>query len=758
MKEWLNRVHCTDALHGLRQLEEGVVDLLVTDPPYGYSFMGKSWDKGVPKTDIWKECLRVLKPGSFAFIMSAPRQDVQAQMIMNLKEAGFVMAFTPLYHAYASGFPKATNISKSVDKRGGRPPEEFKAFASYIKEKREESGLSMKDISQHFPSKTGGLTGCVWNWENGANVPTKKQMIILRDKLKLDNRFDELIERVEAEREIQGTDKNWGKKGSTPFVNYGEFDIKNKPATPEAQSLDGAYAGFQPKPATEIIIRAQKPEDIYTKLTIITSQTIKLLQDVEKWTNVNSVEKSLRQAKTLREYIAQGNATEKIIQEATVNIGRVAKHNGLMDMLKSTLEELMEKQDTNWSIGLLWRSILVESLSKANKYTTKMVKEQIIELRTLNLLIYQSIQESIITQEKTKQNGLKLNVIIVEDIILSVLTRLQSLREISVQKTVSTNTFVVSLKLSAKNVQENLRLEVSGLLEKESIAHKNVIKKPEVSVVLVAMKPLSEKTYVDQALQNGKGITWLDDCRIPTEGESEINFRENAKNHNLSATSMWNPEGINEVRNDFAFKGRFPANLLVSDDVLNDGTITKGLYRPNCVGKKYGETEALFAGGEKNEANCLYNDSGSFSRYFDLDKWFINKLPRSVQETFPFLIVAKAAKSEKNKGLTGFEEEQVNDGRSVPPDNAFQRGKTLRKNVHPTVKPLKLMSYLITLGSREHDVVLDPFLGSGTTAIAARQLTRKFIGFEINKEYHAIAEARIKRYMEQTKLHEVLND
>ena len=77
----LNKIHCMDALEGLKQLEDESVDLLCTDPPYGYSFMGKDWDKAVPSVEIWKECLRVLKSGAFAFVMSAPRSDVQAEMM-----------------------------------------------------------------------------------------------------------------------------------------------------------------------------------------------------------------------------------------------------------------------------------------------------------------------------------------------------------------------------------------------------------------------------------------------------------------------------------------------------------------------------------------------------------------------------------------------------------------------------------------------------------------------------------------------------
>ena len=132
----------------------------------------------------------------------------------------------------------------------------------------------------------------------------------------------------------------------------------------------------------------------------------------------------------------------------------------------------------------------------------------------------------------------------------------------------------------------------------------------------------------------------------------------------------------------------------------------------------------------------------SYSRYFSLDKW---------SERYPFLIVPKASKSEKNKGVNTIPI-KVNDGRNTPIDNPFQRGETLRSNTHPTVKPLKLFSYLITMGSREEDIILDPFCGSGTTLIAAHNLHRKYIGIEINQDYLEIAKHRLLPHIYQTKL------
>jgi len=135
-------------------------------------------------------------------------------------------------------------------------------------------------------------------------------------------------------------------------------------------------------------------------------------------------------------------------------------------------------------------------------------------------------------------------------------------------------------------------------------------------------------------------------------------------------------------------------------------------------------------------APTIPQDTGGYSRFFSLDAW--------AEKNLPFLIVPKASKKEKNAGLDTFKDKTVNNGRKKDIDNPFQRGTTPRKNTHPTVKPIKLMSYLITMGSREGDVVLDPFCGSATSCVAAKMLNRKFIGIELSEEYHKIATQRVE--------------
>ena len=100
----------------LKELPDCCVDSIITDPPYGLSFMGKKWDYDVPSVEVWKECLRVLRPGGTALIFAGSR--TQHRMAVNVEDAGFILKDCIMW-LYGSGFPKATDISKQLDKSVG---------------------------------------------------------------------------------------------------------------------------------------------------------------------------------------------------------------------------------------------------------------------------------------------------------------------------------------------------------------------------------------------------------------------------------------------------------------------------------------------------------------------------------------------------------------------------------------------------------------------------------------------------------------
>jgi len=137
----------------------------------------------------------------------------------------------------------------------------------------------------------------------------------------------------------------------------------------------------------------------------------------------------------------------------------------------------------------------------------------------------------------------------------------------------------------------------------------------------------------------------------------------------------------------------------------------------------------------KLEYQQAYNDIGEASRFFDLDAW---------SRHHGFLDVPKASKQERDMGLYKIGIKEKKGFNASPRDYDGKVHNIIKiKNVHPTVKPLKLMAYLIELGCPSDGVVLDPFVGSGTTCLAAQKLGRRWIGIEINSEYVEIARRRI---------------
>ena len=102
-----------DCLEQMQSVENDSVDSVVTDPPYGISFMGKKWDYDVPKVEVWKEALRVLKAGGHILVACGTR--TQHRMAVNIEDAGFEIRDIVAW-VYGSGFPKSHNIGKNIEK------------------------------------------------------------------------------------------------------------------------------------------------------------------------------------------------------------------------------------------------------------------------------------------------------------------------------------------------------------------------------------------------------------------------------------------------------------------------------------------------------------------------------------------------------------------------------------------------------------------------------------------------------------------
>lgn len=212
--------------------------------------------------------------------------------------------------------------------------------------------------------------------------------------------------------------------------------------------------------------------------------------------------------------------------------------------------------------------------------------------------------------------------------------------------------------------------------------------KPANEPICLARKPLSEKTVAKNVLKHGTGGLNIDGSKISgTPGDGRFGRAVQRKNRTPFSSGDGDLENIENIPS-----GRFPANVIFDEDAAKALDGQTGELKSGAVKAYKRKTDEYYSGSFPDNINEFAPNSGGASRFF---------------------YVAKASKSERGEG-----------------------------NTHPTVKPIKLMEYLIRLVTPEGGTVLDPFAGSGTTGIAAANLGFGFIGIERNAEYFQIAEAR----------------
>jgi len=242
-----------DCLDVLRTLPDNSVDAVITDPPYGLSFMGKRWDYDVPSVEIWGECLRVLKPGGHLLSFAGTR--TQHRMALRIEDAGFEIR-DMIAWVYGSGFPKSLDVSKALDKVNGEAGRLYK-FTAFMRT----TGLTARQINE----VTGTFMGSHYLTDKSQPaIPTCALWAKMRPLCgDVPTWVDELVARIEAEREVVGQDtkaRSTTGASALPTVGgetvYQSWDI-TAPATESARKWQGW--GTALKPALEPITVARKP-------------------------------------------------------------------------------------------------------------------------------------------------------------------------------------------------------------------------------------------------------------------------------------------------------------------------------------------------------------------------------------------------------------------------------------------------------------------------------------------------------------------
>jgi DNA modification methylase len=273
--------------------------------------------------------------------------------------------------------------------------------------------------------------------------------------------------------------------------------------------------------------------------------------------------------------------------------------------------------------------------------------------------------------------------------------------------------------------------------------------KPAHEPIVVARKPLVG-TVAQNVLQHGTGALNIDGGRV---GTSDVLGR--AKGGWLKGGYVGGESPQWDSRGTTVEGGRWPANLVlthaadcadtcaagcpVAELDRQSGTLTSGA---NPTRRGPDNARNTFGGyaGQTDAAPARGIDTGGASRFFTVTEW-------DPITDVPFRYVAKPGKTERNAGLDGLPEKPggtLSGGEYVSPGRtAIKNGTAPRANHHPTVKPVDLMRWLVRLITPPGGTVLDPFLGSGTTAVAAILEGFNWVGCELTDDYLPIIEGRV---------------
>lgn len=332
--------------------------------------------------------------------------------------------------------------------------------------------------------------------------------------------------------------------------------------------------------------------------------------------------------------------------------------------------------------------------------------------------------------------------------------------------------------------------------------------KPANEPIVLARKPLEKGlTIAENVLKWGTGAINIDGCRVGTNDDLNGGGYRGENNKIDDGHTLF----IDSSKTKGKYikpQGRFPANLILTHhedcecvgtkkvkgqiDKPTNRTQFEGTWNMDNTGLRKDTNKSKEGYGDENgeetieDWNCvddcpikILDEQSGESKSSKSAKLYINDTEgrsvknsasghRSPNSTYSdvggasrFFYVAKASKSERNKGLDGFDGKQVawsnqakaelKRGNTEFADDTKMHNKVQeRVNFHPTVKPIKLMQYLVRLIAPPNGIVLDPFCGSGTTGIACKLEGVQFIGIEQDAEYCKIAQARIDNYIEET--------
>ena len=262
--------------------------------------------------------------------------------------------------------------------------------------------------------------------------------------------------------------------------------------------------------------------------------------------------------------------------------------------------------------------------------------------------------------------------------------------------------------------------------------------KPATEHWILVRAPMSERTVAANVERWGTGAINVDGCRVAHTPGAEGEWGAKNRSDTRSTYGSFADEDGERPCSERNPSGRWPANLILSHAAGCDGTCVAGCP----VAKMDRQSGASVSNGGAGRSH----NGGGWSR--PANEGYAGRpeagYPGDTGGASRFFYIPKASRAEREEGLEGMPlGEAPGSKRSTPAEgrqNALGRPTT---NHHPTVKPVALMRYLCRMVTPKGGTVLDPFMGSGTTGVAAAKERLGFVGVEMDADYFEIAEKRI---------------
>lgn len=338
-------------------------------------------------------------------------------------------------------------------------------------------------------------------------------------------------------------------------------------------------------------------------------------------------------------------------------------------------------------------------------------------------------------------------------------------REIIAQHTNSASTLGNGQTMDGGKANKNFMITASATTQAKQWDGWGSALKPANEPIVLARKPLEKGLSIaENVLKWGTGAINIDASRIGSElikGQKAGQGFNNVKGFVVN-TKLGNEEAKEYISEDI--NGRFPANFIMTHHpdcecigINKEEIVEDWICHDDCPIKILDEQS-----GER-KSNGLYKKDGDWENKGDgqIRTWNVgydklNKYAGEIGGASRFFYIAKASKWERNFGLDEFDNKppmyeshrpnyENTKGIETPFAGAGRTGNENRNN-HPTVKPIKLMQYLVRMITPPNGIVLDPFAGSGTTGIACKIDDFQFVGLELSVEYTEIANARIQSF------------